>query len=248
MDLNQSKILLGKINSLYKSMSTDEKNIASIEKDLMRNYISQLYECFLDFDNDRTTSSTVTKSTKTIPAPVVEKAPEYVQPEYVKPVPPPPPPPPVVERAEPVRVEVQKPTPVVVTPPPPPPPPAPTPKPEPIVERVVQTKRTVVSSGDHEELFEQQEAKELSERLSLSPIKDLKKAQGLNDKILTVKELFNGDQAIYDNTIAQLNAFNNFDEAKHFLVNTIANRYDWASKGKKKAAKNFIKLVRRRYI
>ncbi len=246
MDLNQSKILLGKINSLYKSMSTDEKNIASIEKDLMRNYIRQLYECFLDQETSSSSNSRTIKSNTTTVAPSFEKAPEYVQPEYVKPVPPPPPP--VVEPVEPVRVEVQKPTPVVVTPPPPPPAPTPKPEPEPIVERVVQTTRTVVNGGDHEELFEQPEAKEVSERLSLSPIKDLKKAQGLNDKILTVKELFNGDQAIYENTIAQLNSFSNFDDAKNFLVNTIANRYDWASKGKKKTAKNFIKLVRRRYI
>ena len=47
MDLTKAKILLDKINRLYRSMSLDEDNVAPIERDLMRDYIKQLYATFL---------------------------------------------------------------------------------------------------------------------------------------------------------------------------------------------------------
>ena len=48
MNLSQAKTQLEKIIALYKSMSADEKNISTIERDLMLSYIRSLYENFLD--------------------------------------------------------------------------------------------------------------------------------------------------------------------------------------------------------
>ena len=47
MDLNKAKILLDKITSLHKNISTDPNNISAIEKDLMLTYVKQLYEAYL---------------------------------------------------------------------------------------------------------------------------------------------------------------------------------------------------------
>ena len=79
------------------------------------------------------------------------------------------------------------------------------------------------------------------------PIKDIKKAMGLNERIFTVNELFGGDQAIFDLTTDTLNKLPDFTQAKNFLMRNAASKYNWDKKGKKSKAKNFIKLVKRRY-
>jgi len=101
MDLQQAKILLEKINSLYKGMSMDKNHVASIERDLMLSYIRQLYASFLDLEalSDQTTAAS--------PPPVVKKQPPKPRiieiPDSLKemePAPPPkadPPPPPKPE-------------------------------------------------------------------------------------------------------------------------------------------------------
>jgi len=89
-------------------------------------------------------------------------------------------------------------------------------------------------------------AKELSEKLSTLPISDLTKAMGLNEKIFTIKELFGDDQDLFNETMNQLNGLSSFEEAKSTLVK-IADRFEWTDKKKKKKAKNFIKLISRRY-
>jgi hypothetical protein len=98
-----------------------------------------------------------------------------------------------------------------------------------------------------EELFSIEEATELSHKLSLTPIKDLKKSMGINEKIFTVTELFNGDQKLFDECLTALNDFKNFEEAKKFLAIGPASDFDWSEKSKQKKAKTFIKLVHRRY-
>ena len=97
------------------------------------------------------------------------------------------------------------------------------------------------------ELFTHKKAVELSEKLSQRPITDLSKSMGINEKIFTVKELFGGNQQSFDDAISQLNAFDNFTDAKEYLIQHIAIVNDWGATAKKKKAGNFIKLVRRRY-
>jgi hypothetical protein len=126
------------------------------------------------------------------------------------------------------KVEMQVP-PVRVAPPPP--------APKPVKAKI---------SEEHEDLFEFQEATDLSERLSQSPIKDLNKAMGINERILTTNELFDGNGDALKDALSTINRLSNFDDAKDYLAN-IAEIYDWASKKKKKKAKIFVKLVRRRF-
>ncbi|MEL6865176.1 MAG: hypothetical protein AAFP19_12185 [Bacteroidota bacterium] len=265
MDLQQAKIILEKINRLYKSMVLDEKHVDVFEQDLMLSYIRQLYSSFSDEDIKK-----ISRANR--PQPLTELSPPPPPPATTKPVQrvvrevaPPPPPKPVAP-----KVEVAPPPPAPVTPPPAPvtPPPAPvaspTPKaPAPKVEeapvvvakpaappvkKVVERPSTKgVDLSEYADLFEQKEAKELSEKLSEQPIKDLSKAMGLNDKYLTLNELFGGDQKVFDETIKALNGMSNFDEAKAYLAANIAGKYDWSNKNKKKKARHFIKLVRRRY-
>ena len=55
-------------------------------------------------------------------------------------------------------------------------------------------------------------------------ITDLRRAVGLNDKFLLIRDLFNGNGSLYEITIRKLNEFDNFDDcmiyiAEHFAWN-----------------------------
>ena len=248
MDLKKAKILLEKIASLHKSMSSDPTNISAIERDLMMNYVRQLYEAYLHDGpaakaaEVEAPSVEIIKTTRKAPkktvvkkAPPVLEVPQIEEEEVVEIVTPKPKykPPRVIDLPDSLK-EITEPIPA------PKPKSTPTPKPTP-------RKEAASVSPDLEELFEVKEAKELSEKLSALPIKDLKKAMGLNEKIFTINELFGGDQAAYDAAIATLNGVNDFTHAKAYLIENVAGKYGWTNKGKKKKAANFIKLVSRRY-
>jgi hypothetical protein len=244
MNLPQAKIQLEKIISLYKSLSADEKNISAIERDLMLNYIRQLYETFLEIPANATATPP-----KTVAPPPPAPKPEPPKPVYEAPKAPPAPTP-VYEQPKPAPVEAPKPTPVYEAPKPvyeqpkpvyeqpvaPPPPP-----------RQEAPRPTNYGNSEVESLFEEIAGKELSDRLSNAPVADLTKAFGLNDRLLTQNELFGGNKSAFDETLKDLNNTGSFDTAKGYLID-LATRFNWtANDDRKKQAKSFIKLVRRRF-
>ncbi len=240
MDLNKAQLLLDKINRLYKSMSLDPKNVAQIEKDLMQDYIKSLYDSFMDERQNSPVSSihvepTVRKATPEMSPPPVQKfearqsTPPPVERRVITP-------PPRLERiiAPPVE-EVIVETPPPITSPPPraaTPPPAPTP----------------TISDDGEQLFSLENGTELSHKLSSLPISDLNKAMGINERIFTINELFRGDSRAFKHTMNELNQLSTFEQAKEYLASNVVNQYDWTNKQRRNKAKNFIKLIRRRYF
>lgn len=255
MSLTQAKILLEKINALYKSMSLDQGKVAPIERDLMLSYVRQLYEAFLDQEIDAPAKAT----------PVAPPAPPVV----VAPPPPPPPPapepvvvtppPPPAPVAPPPPPPAPAPEPVVVAPPPPPPAPAPEPIPvQPVVvtpppapqplayEPPVTTTSAEAAPPRIEALFEKKEARELSEKLSEQRIDDLTKALAINDKLLYANDLFGKDMKNMNDTLDKLNRMRSMDDAKPLLV-SLASRFDWPNEERADTARAFIKLVRRKY-
>lgn len=257
MNLSQAKTQLEKIVALYKSMSADEKNISAIERDLMLSYIRSLYENFLD---------------TTTPAQVVSAPSKPVIVETPPPPPPPPPvvveqpkptPPPVVEQPKYVPPVVEQPKyvppsvvekPRIETPPPPPPPvvverpkPTPPPAPEPVRYQAPTPSVPSNASPEIQALFEETAGNELSDRLANTPINDLTKAFGLNDRLLMQNELFANNKAVFDEIVKDLNNASSFNSAQGYLVD-FAKRYNWtANPERQKHAKSFIKMVRRRF-
>jgi hypothetical protein len=225
MNLPQAKVALEKIITLYKTLSADEKNISPIERDLMLSYVRQLYETFLDTPSVSTPLKTVQPEPK--PERFVSPPPEPVR--YT-----PPPPAPVEQaRPEPVRQPAVEQT--RYMPPPP-------------VEQPRYVAQNTSVPSDVEALFEGgHSGKELSDRLSNTSISDLSKAFGLNDRLLTQNELFGGSKAVFDEALKDLNNMSSFETAKNSIV-SMATRYNWtATEDRKKQAKAFIKLVRRRF-
>ena len=69
-----------------------------------------------------------------------------------------------------------------------------------------------------------------TEQANVQPVSNLKQAITLNDKLLYVKELFNGYSLAYSEAIEILNRYNTFEEAERFLNNNYATKNDWANK------------------
>ena len=228
MDTQQAKILLEKINALHKSISLDNGDVSSIERDLMLSYIRQLYEAYLSSD------------AKTAAPPKAKSAaPPKVAPTPKKVVTPPPPP--KVEAAP--KQDV--------APPPPPPEPVAPPKPAPEPAPVAQTAPSPAPAKSNVDpairsLFKHQAARELSEKLSQQAISDLTRAMSINDKLLYSNELFGRDMARMNETLQKLNGLNTMDQAQDYLV-SIAQQFDWTEEERSEVAQSFIKLVRRKY-
>lgn len=100
----------------------------------------------------------------------------------------------------------------------------------------------------YESLFESNRTRDLSDKLSRSPIADLGKAFSINDRILVVADLFGGDQHKFQETLDILNTKYSFEEARSFLIRYIVDRYNWLEEDRSERAREFIKLVERRYL
>ena len=84
-----------------------------------------------------------------------------------------------------------------------------------------------------------------AEQLSIKPISDIKLAITLNDKLLYVKDLFNGYNLAYSEAIEILNRFNTFEEASRFLNTNYVTKNSWDSKPA--TTEKFYALLKRRY-
>lgn len=102
-------------------------------------------------------------------------------------------------------------------------------------------------SDNLQEIFAVKQSKELSERLSQLPIDDIWTAMGLNERIFTQNELFGGDHDLFKTTVQKIDKMNSFDEAKRYLIDHIALDQNWEANDRIKIAKNFVKLIQRRF-
>lgn len=240
---------ISKINNFFESISEDE-DISRIEKDLLLSYIRKLYDSVLDKDDQD-------KSDKSYDKPKVkkQKAPAAQAPVR-KPFERAPQPEPEVQHYEPatsVQEPVRQPferAPQVA------------PVAEAIVETAVDNTPTAVVSTPQPEtppvqslhlsdtmeaIFSKSTGKELSDKLSSLPIKDLTKSLGINERIFTIQELFGGNQDLFNKTLSDVNALSSYDEAKKYLATGVATDQDWDSDEKIKKAEKFVKLVQRRF-
>lgn len=89
---------------------------------------------------------------------------------------------------------------------------------------------------------------ELSDKLSVTAIKDISKSMSINEKIFTVNELFGGSQAAFEDSMQKLNGFSNFEEAKNYLAENVVESQNWQDPEKLKKVKTLMKLVYRKYV
>jgi hypothetical protein len=77
------------------------------------------------------------------------------------------------------------------------------------------------------------------------PVKDLRKAIGINDRFLFVSELFRGDETMYERSIKTINNFSIYPEAEYWMNRELKVKLGWDDN--KETVKQFYLLVKRRF-
>ena len=85
----------------------------------------------------------------------------------------------------------------------------------------------------------------VSSQLNQRQTKDLKGMISLNDKLLFVRDLFNGYSLAYSEAIELLNRFDNFESADNFLKQNYVVKNSWSEK--QDVADKFYELLNRRF-
>lgn len=87
---------------------------------------------------------------------------------------------------------------------------------------------------------------ELFDSLKEAPIRDLKKAIGINDKFLFINELFRGDETMYERSIKTINGFSIYPEAEYWIKRELKLKLGWDDRNE--IVKQFDQLVKRRFL
>lgn len=90
-----------------------------------------------------------------------------------------------------------------------------------------------------------EDKKEVVHTLKDAPVKDLRKAIGLNDKFVFINELFRGDENMYERSIKTINGFQNFAEAEFWIKRELKLKLGWDEQSE--AVAHFDQVVRRRF-
>lgn len=86
---------------------------------------------------------------------------------------------------------------------------------------------------------------EVAAALQGTPIRDLKKAIGINDRFLFVNDLFRGDENMYERSIKTINGFSIYPEAQYWIQRELKVKLSWPDHSE--AVKIFDQLVKRRF-
>lgn len=105
-------------------------------------------------------------------------------------------------------------------------------------------KRIVVDTESLNDKLKQAKT-ELMEVLKESPVKDLRKAVGINDRFLFINDLFRGDEAMYERSIKTINSFNIYAEAEYWISRELKVKLGWNAEDEVVA--QFDQLVKRRF-
>lgn len=86
---------------------------------------------------------------------------------------------------------------------------------------------------------------ELKSALNDTPVRDLKKAIGVNDRYVFISQLFRGDEAMYERSLKTINSFRIFPEAEYWMERELMVKLGWDEN--REATKHFYQLVKRRF-
>jgi hypothetical protein len=105
----------------------------------------------------------------------------------------------------------------------------------------------MISGGQTASLNEKlkQAQTELGDSLLETPIKDLRRAIGVNDRFVFINDLFRGDEAMYERSIKTINGFSILPEAEYWINRELKLKLGWSDKND--VVKQFDQLVRRRF-
>ena len=123
-----------------------------------------------------------------------------------------------VAKQEPKAEPTVAPEPKVEAKPEPEPVPTPAPAPAPVAQPTAEPVRLGDVLGGKTTTLADKMADDSAPTAAFNRITDLRKAIGLNDKFLMIRDLFDGDAARYEDTITTLNEFDDLDECMIYIV------------------------------
>lgn len=123
-----------------------------------------------------------------------------------------------VAKQEPKAEPTIVPEPKVEAKPEPAPVPTPAPAPAPVAQPTAEPVRLGDVLGGKTTTLADKMADDSAPTAAFNRITDLRKAIGLNDKFLMIRDLFDGDAARYEDTITTLNEFDDLDECMIYIV------------------------------
>lgn len=86
---------------------------------------------------------------------------------------------------------------------------------------------------------------DLGDTLTEAPIRDLKKAIGINDRFLYINVLFRGDETMYERSIKTINSFSILPEAEYWMQRELKVKLGWSDANE--TVQQFVQLVKRRF-
>jgi hypothetical protein len=86
---------------------------------------------------------------------------------------------------------------------------------------------------------------ELKSALNDTPVRDLRKAIGVNDRYVFINQLFRGDEVMYERSIKTINGFRILPEAEYWMERELKVKLGWDEN--REATRHFYQLVKRRF-
>jgi hypothetical protein len=86
---------------------------------------------------------------------------------------------------------------------------------------------------------------ELKSALNDTPVRDLKKAIGVNDRYVFINQLFRGDEVMYERSLKTINGFRILPEAEYWMERELKVKLGWDEN--REATRHFYQLVKRRF-
>jgi hypothetical protein len=89
------------------------------------------------------------------------------------------------------------------------------------------------------------EVKEVAHVLNDAPVRDLRRAIGINDRFVFISELFRNDEVMYERSIKTINSFRILPEAQYWIERELKVKLGWDEN--KESTRHFYQLVKRRF-
>lgn len=89
------------------------------------------------------------------------------------------------------------------------------------------------------------EVVEVKHLLNEAPVRDLKKAIGVNDRFVFINELFRGDENMYERSIKTINSFRIYPEAEYWIERELKVKLGWEDS--RESTQHFYQVVKRRF-
>src|ERR1700761_7559439 len=89
------------------------------------------------------------------------------------------------------------------------------------------------------------EVADLKSALNDTPVRDLKKAIGVNDRFVFINQLFRGDEVMYERSLKTINGFRILPEAEYWMEREL--KVKLGGDKTREAPRHFYQLVKRRF-